>query len=344
LEQLAAYPQINRVVNFYGPTETTIYCSHAVLMERGKGSAEAGSTTPVLRRARANVIGRPISNVLMYVLDAHLGPVPIGVTGEVCVGGDCLARGYLNEPGLTAERFVANPFTNDRGARLYKTGDLGRYLPDGSIEFTGRIDNQVKIRGFRVEPQGIEAALNQHPAVRESVVRAAEDPSGQKHLVAYIVPVSRKGPDARDSGSVDANELRRYLEQKLPRQMIPRAFVFLDELPRNSTGKLDFRALPEPILEAGGPKRRLVAPRTQVERTLAEIWKEVLAVREVGVHDDFLELGGDSLSAIRIVNRVNRAFGMEFSVRVIFDAPTVADMADAVSLGLARGSEEQQQT
>jgi len=196
----------------------------------------------------------------------------------------------------------------------------------------------VKIRGLRIEPQGIEAVLNRHDAVRESVVRAFEDPSGEKHLVAYVVPVSPEAARSPDSGSASAGSLRGYLEGKLPRYMIPGRFVLLEELPRNSTGKLDFSALPQPIGEPAAPACAPAPARTRVERTLARIWKEVLPVEEIGIHDNFLELGGDSLSATRIVNRVNDAFGTHLSLRVMFDAPTVAGLAKVVSASLPRAS------
>jgi acyl-CoA synthetase (AMP-forming)/AMP-acid ligase II/acyl carrier protein len=334
LTRLDEYSQINKVINFYGPTETTIYCSYAVLSERQKGAPETGRTSEIFRAEKVNIIGKPIWNVQIYILNARLRPVPIGVTGELHVGGNCLARGYLNQPELTAQRFIANPFSNYKDARLYKTGDIGRYLPDGSIEFMGRIDNQVQIRGLRVELQGIEAVLNQHTAVLESLVRVATDPSGEKHLVAYVVPLLQEDKYAPTARTTTTNHLRSYLEGKLPRYMIPLTFVLLDELPRNSRGKLEFDALPEPTLKPSGPKHPFVPPRTDLENALAQIWKEVLGVEEVSIRDHFLELGGNSLSAIRITNRVNAAFGTELNVRAIFDAPTVEDLTCVVSRSL----------
>lgn len=329
LQQLARYPQVDRVINFYGPTETTIYCTYSVLFKRGDAPVEPPRQPQAFKTLKNNIIGNPIWNVRVYILDSHLAPVPLGVAGELCVGGDCLARGYLSQPELTAEKFVADPYNKDACARLYRTGDFARYLPNGNIEFLGRADNQVKIRGLRIESEGVAAVLNRNPTVQECIVRATEDTSGEKQLAAYVVtavmPVGAAG-----SVQPSAASLRDYLEEKLPRHMIPAAFVFLDELPRNSTGKVDFNRLPKPTFDSKRPQRSFEPPRTELERILAQIWTEVLSLETVGIHDAFYELGGDSLSATRIVARVNRTLGIELPIRAILDAPTVAKCALAV--------------
>ncbi|MHC4712022.1 MAG: amino acid adenylation domain-containing protein [Planctomycetota bacterium] len=340
LEELARHPQIEKIINFYGPTETTIYCTHSVLMKRGIEPPLADGVSPMSRVVEPNVIGRPIWNVQAYILDAHLCPVPIGVTGELCIGGIAVARGYLNRPESTTERFIADPFGGSDGARIYRTGDLARYLPDGNIAFVGRADHQVKILGQRIELQGIEATLNRHPGVRENVVRVAEDPSGPKHLVAYVAV----SPEGGGAGTPEpaADRLRAYLERKLPRFMVPHSFVILGKLPRTSRGKLDFTALPGPSPAAGRPKTEFIAPRTQGEQALAEIWKDVLVADKIGVHDNLFQLGGDSISATRIVSRINHAFGTDLSLSVIFDAPTIADLAGVLTERLPDDSGERE--
>ncbi len=229
-------------------------------------------------------IGRPIANTQVYVLDPHLQPVPIGIPGELYVGGASLTRGYLNRPELTAERFIPHPFSHEPGARLYKTGDLVRYRPDGHLEYLGRLDHQVKLRGIRIELGEIEAALAQHPAVRETVVIAREDVPGEPRLVAYVVPAQEPAPTIR--------ELRRFLEKQLPAAMVPAAFVMLETLPLTPSGKVDRQASPcltriRPALED-----LYVAPRTPIEQQVAAIWCHLLGLERVGIHDNFFELGG----------------------------------------------------
>jgi acyl carrier protein len=241
------------------------------------------------------------------------------VPGELHIGGVGLARGYLNRPELTAERFIPNPFSDEPNARLYKTGDLARYLPDGNIEFLGRMDHQVKIRGFRVELGEIEAVLGQHPTVRETVVMAREDVLGEKRLVAYVVPNQAQAPPI--------SELHHFLKEKLPEYMVPAAFVFLDALPLTPNGKVDRRALPAPDRSRPELGRTFVAPRTFVEEGLARIWAEVLRLERVGIHDNFFELGGHSLLATQVISRMCDAFQVELPLRSLFEAPTVADLA-----------------
>jgi len=334
LAQLTAYPQIDRVINFYGPTEATMYCAFSVLMKRQ--TPPDGSGASVLSRLVApDVIGKPVWNARCHILDAHLRPVPIGVVGELCIGGTPVARGYLNDSALTAAKFVPDSFGRDEPARLYRTGDLAHYLPDGNIVFAGRVDHQLKVRGARIEPQGVEAALNRHPDVAESLVRGVEGPDGEKHLVAYVA-ISPEGADARQPALT--KRLRTHLERTLPRFMVPGSFVFLDKLPRTSRGKLDVGALPLPDFGRARSKPLFVAPRNGVEEALAQIWKQVLRLDRVGIDDDFLHIGGDSLSATQVVVRVNHGFGVALSVRAIFDAPTIASLAALLCEHISSGA------
>jgi amino acid adenylation domain-containing protein len=291
--------------NLYGPTEAT-------------ANATAGRMFP----DSAITLGRPIANTQIYILDSRLQPVPVGVAGELCIGGVGLARGYLNRPELTAEKFVPNLFNDEPGARLYKSGDLARYLPDGNINFLGRIDDQVKIRGFRIEPGEIEAMLSRHAAVRESVVVARGDVTGEKRLVAYVVPHRGRIPATAD--------LRSFLKSKLPGHMVPSAFVLLEALPRTPHGKLDRRALPAPDQIRPELETTFVAPQTPVEKVLGGIFADVLGIERVGIHDDFFELGGHSLLATLVVSRIRAAFKVDLPLRRFFDAPTVAGLAEAL--------------
>ncbi|HEX6747697.1 MAG TPA: amino acid adenylation domain-containing protein, partial [Longimicrobium sp.] len=290
---------VGEVVNLYGPTEATIDSTSHVCGLDG----------------RAPAIGRPIANARIYVLDRARQPVPVGVPGELYVGGAQVTRGYLGRPGLTAERFVPDPFSPGAGARLYRTGDLGRWRADGTLEFLGRTDFQVKIRGFRIELGEIEAALRQHEGVSDCVVMARAE-AGEQRLVAYVV------------GDVETDALRAHLRRILPDYMVPAAFVCLDALPLTPNGKLDRKALPAP--EYASAEDRYVAPRTPVEEVLAGIWAEVLRLERVGVAESFFELGGHSLLATRVVSRVRQVFGVEVSLRAFFEGPTVAEMAGRV--------------
>ena len=305
--------RVERVWDIYGPTETTV-CS-------GGGSVQPG--TP--HRLR-NVI----ANTRLYLLDGHLGPVPIGATGELYIGGIGLARGYLGRPGLTAERFLPDPFSPAPGTRMYHSGDLMRRRADGGLEFLGRTDHQVKLRGFRIELGEIEAVLARHPAVRQVVVMAREDGPGDKRLVAYLMPADGTAPDT--------GELRQYLRQKLPEHMVPAAFVPMEAFPRNSSGKVDRSALPLPEQRASTAGQSYVAPRTALEQLLAGIWSEVLGLERIGVDDDFFALGGHSLVATRVVSRLENALAVELPVRVLFEAPTVSGLAERITL-MARTGE-----
>ena len=295
-----------QLLHVYGPTESTTFSSYYWVQD----IPESVTTIP---------IGRPITNTEIYLLDGQLQPVPIGVPGELYIGGDGLARGYLNRPELTALAFIPNPFSHKSAARLYKTGDLARYRPDGNIEFLGRLDAQVKIRGFRIELGEIEASLGQHPAVGETVVIVWEEVPNDKHLVAYIVPNQAQAPTSSD--------LRQFVKEKLPGYMIPSAYVILESLPLTPNGKVDRRALPVPDTLSFDIKEDYVAPRTPVEEVLVGIWAKVLGRQQVGVHDNFFELGGHSLLATQLSSRIRDAFRVELSVRNLFEAPTVAHLA-----------------
>ncbi len=299
------------VWNMYGPTETTIW----------------SSTAEVSAGASANVtIGRPIANTHIYVLDKRLQPVPVGIAGELYIGGDGLARGYLNRSDLTAERFVPNPFSETPGERLYKTGDLVRYLPDGNIEFLGRIDTQVKVRGFRIELGEIETVLGQHSLVREAVVTVREDVPGDQRLVAYLVPDPSQTPTA--------GELRTYVNQRLPEYMVPSAYVPLERLPLTPNGKVDRKALPAPDMARPDLDQAFVAPRLPIEEVVARIWASVLGVERVSVHDNFFTLGGHSLLATQVMSRLRDTLNVELPLRTLFEAPTVAALAEKIAAAM----------
>ncbi|MCK4359257.1 MAG: amino acid adenylation domain-containing protein [Candidatus Cloacimonetes bacterium] len=269
-------------------------------------------------------IGRPIDNIQFYVLDSFLRPVPIGVPGELYVAGSCIGPGYLNNPELTAEKFIPDPFSKDTNARLFKTGDRVRYLSDGNVEFLGRMDYLIKIRGFRIEPGEVETVLSQHPDVEESVVKALNDASGERYLVAYIVPNQETEPAII--------ELRNYLKKKLPEYMVPFTFMMLDALPLTPTGKVDRQALPVPEKSHRDIEKTFIAPRTLNEEKLAKIWAVILKLDKVGVHDNFFELGGHSLLAVQVVSRIRNIFQVEIPLRNLFEAPTVAGLAKQIEM------------
>ncbi|MGH7579408.1 MAG: non-ribosomal peptide synthetase, partial [Gemmatimonadales bacterium] len=306
------------VHNLYGPSETTTYSTAAHVV-----SAESG----------APGIGRPIANTRAYVLDRRLEPVPIGVPGELYLGGAGVARAYLGRPALTAERFVPDPFGpsggGKPGARLYRTGDRVRWRPDGTLEFLGRLDQQLKLRGFRIEPGEIEAVLGQHPTVHMAVVIPREDAPGDLRLVAYVVP---------NGAPPDVDELRRLLEQRLPEYMVPAAIVVLESLPLSPNGKLDRRALPPPDRTGRKDREDYAAPRTPVEEMLAGIWATVLRVERVGIRDNFFALGGHSLLATQVISRIRTVIGIELPLRALFEEPTVADLATRVGTELLAAS------
>jgi amino acid adenylation domain-containing protein len=289
--------------NMYGPTETTIW----------------SSVYPIESEDGPVPIGPPIANTQFYILDSHLKPLAVGVPGELHIGGSGLARGYLNRPELTAEKFIAHPFSEKPGERLYKTGDLARYLPDGNIEYLGRMDYQVKLRGFRVELGEIEAALRSHSTVREAVVITMAEASGENRLVAYLVA------NAETVSSV--SELRSFLRKKLPDYMSPSAFVFLDVFPLTPSGKVDRQALSPP--DSGRPslEAEYVAPQTDAERMIANTWQEVLRLEKVGMHDNFFDLGGHSLLMVQVHSKLRQAFEKKISMVEMFQYPTIASLA-----------------
>jgi aspartate racemase len=294
----------------YGPTEATIT---ATIFDPPSEFISSTDCMPV---------GKPIANSEVYVLDQQLRKVTEGETGELYIGGVGLARGYLDQPELTAQRFIRHPFSSEANARLYKTGDLARWLPDGNLEFLGRIDDQLKIRGFRVEVGEIENTLAQHPAAREVVVIGREDRPGEKQLVAYVVVTNDNRPTTDD--------LRKFLQARLPEYMVPAAFVMLKSLPLTPGGKVDRRQLPPPQFERDGADKEYVAPRTELERRLVEIWEAMLGVRPIGVKDNFFELGGHSLMEMRLVAEVERRIGITLPLATIYYTRTIESMARAL--------------
>ena len=295
--------------NLYGPTEITIW-----------------ATGCQVTQGDHNInIGHPIANTQAYILDANLQPLPIGVPGELHIGGVGVARGYLNRPELTQEKFIANPFSSDTQSRLYKTGDLARFLPDGQIECLGRIDYQVKVRGFRIELGEIEAVMAQHPAVKEAIAIAREDNPGERLLAGYFV--ANTDDDVADL----IPQLRLFLKERLPDYMVPTQFMVLDAMPLTPNGKVDRRGLPKPDNYRADLAANYVAPRNDIEMQIAEIWAEVLGLEKVGIYDNFFELGGYSLLAIQIVSRLRQSLQIEILLPSLFELPTVADLSTRVS-------------
>jgi acyl-coenzyme A synthetase/AMP-(fatty) acid ligase len=294
---------IQKVYDLYGPTETTTYSTHTLRQLGGKAT-----------------IGRPISNTQIYILDRHLQPVPIGVPGELHIGGIGLARGYHNRPELTAEKFIAHPFSTDPGSRIYKTGDLARYLPDGAIEYLGRLDHQVKLRGFRIELGEIESVLSQQADVKSCIVVLREDKAGDKRLVAYYVGVA----------GLETAPLRERLRARLPEFMVPSAFVALEAFPLNPNGKVDRKALPAP---QAPPAASFAAPESKLERSISAIWARELGLEKVGLHDNFFDIGGHSLLLIRIQTLLQQELTVPIAVADMFQYPTVFAMARHLSGG-----------
>jgi amino acid adenylation domain-containing protein/thioester reductase-like protein len=316
-EQVQRLAGAARVTNSYGAAEATIDSAY---LESLPGEPRGDRPVP---------IGRPFANTQIYVLDQRLQPVPVGVAGELHIGGAGLARGYLNRPDLTAEQFIPNPFSSERGARLYRTGDRARFLPDGNIEFLGRLDHQIKIRGFRVEVGEIEAVLSEHPAVREAVVVGHDEPAGARSVLAYAV--------LRQDADVNAGTLRVFLERQLPHYMVPSEVIVLGGFPLTPSGKVDRRRLPRPTGQRPELTETYVAPRSPTERKLAHIWSEELRVDRVGIADNFFALGGHSLLAAKVVSRVIKELLVDLPLRELFLHPTVAGLALAVDLALATG-------
>jgi amino acid adenylation domain-containing protein len=296
------------LVNNYGPTECTVVATSAAV-------------PPQKSADRLPAIGRPIDNTEIFILDSKMRQVPVGTIGEIYVGGANLARGYLNDPALTAERFVENPFSANAGAKLYRTGDMGCYLPDGQIAFHGRADDQVKIRGYRIELNEVVSALNRHPAVRESVVSTSENGTAEKRLVAYVVPMATLPP---------VSELRDFLARELPEYMLPATFVKLDALPFAASGKVNRSALPAPTEENMLRDETFLGPRTPTEQRVAAIVASLLGLERVGVNDNFFYLGGNSLFGTQVIARLRDAFNVDLPLLKLFDHPTVADLAAEV--------------
>jgi thioesterase domain-containing protein/acyl carrier protein len=295
--------------NLYGPTEAAVDVTHWTCR----------------RDDQRNIvpIGRPVANTQIYILDRYLQPVPIGVSGDLYIGGVQVGRGYHNRPDLTAEKFVPDPFSADPEARIYKTGDLCRWLPDGNVEYLGRSDFQVKVRGLRIELGEIEAILGRHDAVRQCVVVAREDASGDKFLVAYVEP-QQPGP------APVVGDLRAHLTKYLPPYMIPSVFVVMEKLPLTPNGKIDRKALPPPDQGRMEVTGEFVAPRDPLEQMLAQIWLEILRVRRIGIRDNFFELGGHSLLAVRIMAEIERLVKRRLPLATFLQAPTIGDLADVL--------------
>jgi acyl-CoA synthetase (AMP-forming)/AMP-acid ligase II len=300
--------RVAEVWNMYGPTETTIW----------------SSIYPVRASNDAIPIGRPVANTQFYVLNEHLEPAPIGVWGELYIGGEGLARGYLNRPKLTAEKFVPNPFSDKEGARLYRTGDVVRYLPDGNVEFLGRVDHQVKVHGHRIELAEIEVTLGRHPAVQQVVV-VVQGSEAAKRLVAYVVAAEGQKPTVSD--------MSRFLGDRLPRYMVPSTLVELDAFPLTPNGKVDRRALPAPDGLRPELDVAYVAPQSTLEHAIAEIWQQVLQVEQVGIHDNFFDVGGHSLLLTQVHNKLQTVLDGDLSLMDLFHYPTIATLGEYLSQG-----------
>jgi acyl carrier protein len=310
VDQIYETTTVRKVFDLYGPSEYTTY------------------STFVLREKHGNeTIGRPIANTRVYILRCHFALVPAGVAGELFIAGAGLARGYLDRPDLTAERFVPDPFSGESGERMYRTGDLGRYLPDGRIEFLGRVDRQVKLRGFRIELNEIEMVLRDHDCVGQVIVVMREDQPGQKHLAAYVVPADEKKPSTR--------ELRNYLKEKLPDHMVPSFFIVLERFPLTTSGKIDRNALLR--LDAIEADNTFVTPHTAPEQLLAQIWQQILKRDRIGIHDNFFETGGHSLLATQMISRIRKTFNVEVPLRSLFVAPTIAGFVEILSKEVGGG-------
>ncbi len=304
LNKIRTKLKVDKIVNMYGPTETTVNCVMYTVEGTPKGSIP---------------LGKPLPNYTFYILDKHLKVVPVGVPGEIHIGGPAVARGYHNRPEQTTKHFIPDPFSHNTSARLYKSGDLGKYLPDGNIAFMGRVDKQVKVNGFRIEPGEVESAIVQHNSIKDALVIAKEDKSGNKRLVAYLIAADCQMPATQN--------MRSFLLEKLPSYMVPSAFVPLDEFPLLPSGKVNLNALPTPGVRPS-LKTEYVAPSTEAEKHLAKIWSEVLNIPKVGIHDNFFDLGGASVQSIQVVNKANE-IGFQINAGMMFELPTVEELAKA---------------
>jgi acyl-coenzyme A synthetase/AMP-(fatty) acid ligase/acyl carrier protein len=316
-ERLSAWhknvPRHVRLMQGYGPTEVTVVATIDDLSTPEK----------VGQNFREVPIGRPIGNTHAFILDKNLQPVPIGVPGELHISGEGLARGYLNRPEATAEKFIPNPFSEEPGARLYRTGDKVRYLPDGRIEFLGRIDLQVKIRGFRIELGEIETVLSRYPSVQKAVVATRQNGFDDKRLVAYLVA------DAAPSSFI--NDLRNFLREQLPEHMVPSAYVLLESLPMTASDKVNRDALPEPDDNHHEIETTYIAPRTEIEQTITSVWRELFNVEKLSTHSNFFDLGGHSLSMVRVCSRLREVMNIEISMIDMFKYPTINSLAKFLS-------------
>jgi hypothetical protein len=295
--------------NLYGPTEAAIEVTYWRADRK--------------REAEEIFIGRPIANTRIYILDGNRKVAPIGVRGEICIGGEGLGRGYIGKADLTASRYESDGIGGKAGERIYRTGDVGRWRETGEIEYVGREDQQVKLRGNRIELGEIEMALSSHPLIRNAVVMLREDRPDEKQLVAYLVPEGNLAPTT--------SEVRRFLEKRLPAYMIPQGFVTTVSIPLSPSGKIDRKALPAPDSLRPDLERSLVLPRTPIEGQLAEIWRDVIKIEQVGVHDNFFELGGSSLLAMQVVSRISAAFGIQLRLPALFQSPSIAGLSVAVT-------------
>jgi amino acid adenylation domain-containing protein len=314
-EDVRKYFTKAEVISLGGATEATVWSNYYVIEE-------------VDPEWRSIPYGKPMQNAQYYILDKNLSACPLGVVGDLYIGGECLSEGYLNAFDLTAEKFIPNPFSRKEGQRIYKTGDLARYYNDGNIEFIGRIDNQVKIRGYRIELGEIEAKLYEVEGIKEGAVLAREDQLGEKQLVAYIVPSQEQ--------AADISYIRSCLKEKLPDYMIPNIFVMLDEMPLTTNGKVDRRSLPVP--DKSELEKEYVAPCTEVEKVLAEIWSEMLGIERIGKHDNFFEIGGHSLIAFQMLSRINKKFSINMQIQTIFERQTMEELADQIANELQSNS------
>jgi amino acid adenylation domain-containing protein len=320
IEELHQAIPTAQVTVLYGPTEATMIC--------------ASSTVAHEQRPSHQFVGRPLSNTVIRLLDERGNLVPVGIDGELCIGGASVARGYLNRLELTAQKFVPDPFSKDAGARLYRTGDLGRYLPDGTIIFTGRIDEQVKVRGFRIELGEIESALKEHVEIRECIAVAREDTPGDKRLIAYLVAATP------ESSTLNTSELRGFLKERVPEYMLPSAFVFLEQLPLTPNGKVDKKALPAPDTERPELENAFVAPETPTEQRLAAIWTALLGIDRAGLYDNYFELGGDSLLATQLASQIRKVFEVELPLTDLFQHPTLAELSAIIEEAIIKQMEE----
>src|SRR5262249_35685261 len=301
-----------RFFNAYGPTEATVCASIGEIKAGAEGKPS---------------IGRPIKNTRLYILDGQMNPAPVGAQGELYIAGVGLARGYLGRPELTAERFIPDLFNAEGGGRLYRTGDVARYLVNGAVEFVGRADDQVKIRGYRIEPGEIGAVLNESRSVKQSVVVAKEDERGEKHLIGYVVGEEGASPA----------ELKRHLRERLPEHMVPEEIVVLKEMPLTVNGKIDRKRLPSSPTHFRRIEQEYVAPRTAIEEMALGIFGEVLRLDRVGIYDNFFEMGGHSLIATQVISRVRNSFGVEIGVRSVFEHPTAEGLSHKIKEAMRAG-------